>query len=270
MRNLKLTLAYDGAAYFGWQIQPDRPTVQAALQEAFFRLTGERGNANCAGRTDAGVHALGQVANVRTETRLPRERLLLGLQHYLPDDIAVREVTDVPLDFHATLSAKRKTYRYVIHASRVRDPFSQRHAWRVSYDLETAAMSRAATHLVGRHDFRCFETQGSPRTDTVRTLFDVRVFRCGPWTVLSPEATPVPDERGAFVVVEVTGDGFLYNMVRAIAGTLAEVGQGKRSPGSVAELVASCRRADAGQTAPPQGLFLVRVEYGEDGENAGT
>ncbi len=265
MRNLRLTVAYDGTAYFGWQVQPDRPTVQGVLQEAFFKLTGERVSANCAGRTDAGVHALGQVANLRAETALPGERLLLGLQHYLPDDVAVREIADVRDDFHATLSAKRKTYRYVLRPSRLRDPFSRRYAWRLSHELDAQAMSEAATHLVGRHDFRCFETQGSPRVDTVRTLFDVRVFRCGPWPVLSPEAEPVPVGAGAFVIVEVTGDGFLYNMVRAITGTLVEVGLGKRRPAGVAGLIASGRRADAGQTAPPQGLFLVRVGYEEIG-----
>jgi tRNA pseudouridine38-40 synthase len=264
MRNLRLTLAYDGTAYFGWQIQPDRPTVQGVLQEAFFKLTGERVSANCAGRTDAGVHALGQVASLRTVTQLPSERLLLGLQHYLPDNVAVREVVDVPEEFHATLSAKRKTYRYVIHTSRVRDPFSRRYAWRVSHALDASAMAQAAGHLVGRHDFRCFETQGSPRVDTIRTLFEVWVARCGPWPVMEPEVVLPPEHAGPFVVIEVTGDGFLYNMVRAIAGTLVEVGQAKRSPAGVAELVASCRRADAGQTAPPQGLFLVRVEYGQE------
>jgi len=262
MRNLRLTLAYDGTDWFGWQIQPDRPTIQAALQEAFQRLTGEQVSANCAGRTDAGVHALGQVANLRTETALPIERLVLGLQHFLPDDIAVRDIADVPEDFHATLSAKRKTYRYVIHTSRLRDPFTRRHAWRVSHDLDAAAMSAAAARLVGRHDFRCFETQGSPRVDTIRTLFDVRVIRSGPWSLLSPAEAPSPASDGRFLAVEVTGDGFLYNMVRAITGTLVEVGLGKRPPDSIADLIASGRRADAGQTAPPQGLFLVQVEYG--------
>lgn len=268
MRNLRFTVAYDGAAYFGWQIQPDRPTVQAAVQDAFFKLTGEKANVNSAGRTDTGVHALGQVANVRTATKLPPERLLLGMQHYLPDDIAVRDFADVSPEFHATWSARRKTYRYVIHTSRVRDPFSRRHAWRMSQELDAAAMAEAAAHLVGRHDFRCFETQGSPRVDTVRTLFDVRVERCGPWAVLSPEASPQPAAAGPFVVIEVTGDGFLYNMVRAIAGTLAEVGIGKRPPAGVAALIASGRRAAAGQTAPPQGLFLVRVEYEERNSEA--
>ena len=261
MRNLRLTIAYDGTAYAGWQVQPDRPTVQEVVQEAFFRLTGERAHANCAGRTDAGVHALGQAANVRTATGLPTDRLLLGLNHFLPEDVAVREVVDVPEDFHATVSAKRKTYRYVLHTSRVIDPFVRRYAWRLNRPLDADAMAAGAKRLEGRHDFRCFETQGSPRVDTVRTLFAVRVDRCGPWAVWSPEAEPTPDDAGPFVTVEVTGDGFLYNMVRAIAGTLAEVGLGKRPPESVAALIASGRRADAGQTAPPQGLFLVRVEY---------
>lgn len=264
MRNLRLTIAYDGTAYFGWQIQPDRPTVQGLLQEAFHKLTGEAVAANCAGRTDAGVHALGQVANLRTASQLPLERILLGLQHYLPDDVAIREVADVPPDFHATLSAKRKTYRYVVHPSRIRDPFTRRYAWRVSHALDESAMSRAATHLVGRHDFRCFETQGSPRVDTVRTLFDVQVRRCGPWAILSPETKPMPASDGPFFVIEVTGDGFLYNMVRAITGTLVDVGLGKRTADSLASLIASGRRAAAGQTAPPQGLFLVQVEYGEN------
>jgi tRNA pseudouridine38-40 synthase len=260
MRNLRLTVAYDGTDYFGWQIQPDRPTVQGVLQEAFRSLTGESASMNAAGRTDAGVHALGQVANVRTESRLPTERLVLGLQHYLPDDVAVLRIADVPIEFHATLAARRKTYRYVIHMSRVRDPFTRRYAWRVSHELDVAAMAKAATHLVGRHDFRCFETQGSPRVDTVRTLFDVRVERVGPWSLMSGSAEPAA-AAGPFVVVEVTGDGFLYNMVRAITGTLLEVGLGKRTPTGVAELITAGCRADAGQTAPPQGLFLVRVEY---------
>lgn len=264
MQNLKLTLAYDGTNYSGWQIQPDRPTVQGRLQEAIFRLTGEQVSVNCAGRTDAGVHALGQVVNFRTEARLPEERWLLGLQHFLPDDIAVREITPVPADFHATISAKRKSYRYVIYTSRLRDVFTRKYAWRISHALDDAAISEAAAFLVGRHDFRCFETQGSPRVDTVRTLFDVCVSRCQPWSIMSPDVEPEGTSSGPFVVVEVTGDGFLYNMVRAIAGTLVEVGLGKRSPATVFSLIESCRRADAGQTAPPQGLYLVRVEYGQE------
>ena len=266
MRNLRLTVTYDGTDYFGWQIQPDRPTVQGTLQEAFHKLTGESASIVAAGRTDAGVHALGQVASVRTASHLSVERLHLGLQHYLPDDVAIRDVREVPEGFHATYCATRKTYRYVIHASRIRDPFTRRHAWRVPRGLDSEAMSAAAAHLVGRHDFRCFETQGSPRADTIRTLFDVRVIRSEPWAFLSPDVGPSSDPRGAFLAIEVTGDGFLYNMVRAIAGTLVEVGLGKRAPASVADVLASGRRAEAGQTAPSQGLFLVQVEYAKDSE----
>jgi len=265
MRNLKLTIAYEGTRYAGWQVQPDRPSVQGALAEAFFRLTSEHAVINGAGRTDAGVHALGQVANIRTATKLPIERLLLGLQHYLPDDIAIRDISDVPIEFHATLSARHKTYRYLIRPSRLRDPFSRRYAWRVSHPLDVEAMTAAARHLVGTHDFRCFETQGSPRPHTVRTLFQAEVFRAAAWHLMSPDIVPSRSDAGPFVVVEVTGDGFLYNMVRAIAGTLVEVGLGKRASGSVAALIDDGRRASAGQTAPAHGLFLVCVDYGEGG-----
>ncbi|MDQ3329339.1 MAG: tRNA pseudouridine(38-40) synthase TruA [Planctomycetota bacterium] len=269
MRNLKLTLAYDGTNYSGWQVQPDRPSVQGTLRDAFSRLTGEQATINGAGRTDAGVHALGQVANLRTDTKLPIERLLLGLQHYLPDDVAIRDIVDVPFEFHATLSARRKTYRYVVRPSRLRDPFSRGFAWRISHELDVQAMGEAASHLVGTHDFKCFETQGSPRAETVRTLFQADVFRAPEWPVMSAAFEPQRDDRGSYVVVEVTGDGFLYNMVRAISGTLVEVGLGKRSPASVASLMSNGRRAAAGQTAPPHGLFLVRVDYQENGSITG-
>lgn len=265
MRNLKLTVAYEGIRYAGWQVQPDRLSVQGALAEAFFRLTSEHAVINGAGRTDAGVHALGQVANIRTATKLPIERLLLGLQHYLPDDIAIRDIIDVPMEFHATLWATRKTYRYLIRPSRLRDPFTRRYAWRVSHSLDVEAMAAAARHLVGTHDFKCFETQGSPRPHTVRTLFQVDVFRAALWPLMSHEIAPPGSQDGPIVVIEVTGDGFLYNMVRAIAGTLVEVGLGKRSVESVAALIDEGQRASAGQTAPAHGLFLVQVEYEEGG-----
>ena len=270
-RNIKLTIAYDGTAYAGWQVQPGRATIQAAVQEAFFRLTGEQRLANCAGRTDAGVHALGQVANIRTLTTLPTERLLMGLNHFLPDDINIRSVVEVPIKFHATSSAKRKTYRYLIQTSRLRDPFHRRYAWRIQRSLDAAAMAVAAADLVGTHDFRGFESTGSPRQGTVRTLFAASVRReaaWNPWTAdpatePPPTVKPAQGNGTAFLVIEVTGDGFLYNMVRAIAGTLVEVGLGRRLPGVIAELLASGDRGAAGPTAPPQGLFLVGVDYGE-------
>lgn len=266
MRNLKLTVAYDGRNYAGWQVQPDQPSVQGTLREAFFRLTSEQVTINGAGRTDAGVHALGQVANLHTASKLPIERLTLGLQHYLPDDVAIRHIVEVPFDFHATLSARQKTYRYVVFPSRLRDPFARGLAWRISHPLDLAAMQLAARQIIGTHDFKCFETQGSPRADTVRTLFDVEIFRASMWPILSADAKPQHSGDGPLVVIEVTGDGFLYNMVRSISGTLVEVGLRKRRPDSLAALLTQGQRAAAGQTAPAHGLFLVRVNYEDDGE----
>lgn len=264
MKNLRLTIAYDGTHYAGWQIQPDLPTIQNEIQQAFARLTGESATAHSAGRTDAGVHALGQVASIRTRTSLAEERVLMGMQHFLPADIVVRRVETVPMDFHPAFSSQRKTYRYVMLASRIREPFLRRYAWHVRPGIHDADMRRAARSLVGRHDFRGFETQGSPRATTVRTLFDVAVRRCPAWPLLDAGALPAEDPAGPCIVIEVTGDGFLYNMVRAIAGTLYEVGIGKRTIESVARLLAEGNRAAGGQTAPARGLFLVGVEYGEE------
>lgn len=262
MKNLRLTVAYDGTRFAGWQIQPNLPTIQGEIQQAFRRLTGESVTAHSAGRTDAGVHALGQVASIRTETRLSDERVLMGMQHFLPEEITVRRVETAPWDFHPAFSSKRKTYRYVMLSSPIRSPFLRRFAWRVRPGMDDAAMREAAASLVGRHDFRCFETQGSPRADTVRTLFRVEVRRCPVWSIFETGTLPGDDANGACVVIEVTGNGFLYNMVRAIAGTLYEVGIGKRTVGSVGDLLANGERSEAGQTAPARGLFLVDVEYG--------
>ena len=264
MNNLRLTIAYDGTRFAGWQIQPGLPTIQGEIQEAFFRLTGEKVTAHSAGRTDAGVHALGQVASIRTTSNLPLERILMGMQHFLPEEIVVRRVERVPLDFHPAFSSRRKTYRYVMLSSLLREPFLRRFAWRVRPGLDDSAMRRAAAFLEGRHDFRCFETQGSPRADTVRTLFSVRVRRGGVWPLLDASAQPMEDPGGPCVTIEVTGDGFLYNMVRAITGTLYEVGIGKRDVASVGRLIADGDRTLAGQTAPARGLFLVHVDYGTE------
>lgn len=261
MKQVRLTIAYDGSRFAGWQIQPDRPTIQGEIEAAFERLTGLPVRAQSAGRTDAGVHALGQVAAIRTETDLPNERILMGMQHFLPEEITIREVKTVPFDFHPAFSATSKTYRYVMLASRARNPFLRSYAWRVYHDLDETAMRAAAQLLIGRHDFRCFQSTGSPRSTTVRTIFDLTVTRCNLWPILDATAQPPDDPAGPGIIIEVTGNGFLYNMVRAIAGTLYEVGIGKRSAQSVADVLRTGNRAEAGQTAPAQGLFLVRVDY---------
>ncbi|MGL4511707.1 MAG: tRNA pseudouridine(38-40) synthase TruA [Lacipirellulaceae bacterium] len=244
-RWLKLTVAYDGAAYAGWQRQPDRPTVQGTLEAAWQRITGDAPSFTASGRTDAGVHALGQVVGVATSCRTTAERLRRGLNAVLPEDVVVVAIDDAPVGFHATHDALRKTYRYQVHDGPVPPLFDRRYVWRVrSRGLDAAAMGQGGARLVGRHDFASFETTGSERASTVRTVIDLSVTRVGPR-----------------IDIEVTGDGFLYNMVRSIAGTLVEVGRGAKPAEWVAEVVAGRNRAAAGPTAPAQGLVLVRVEY---------
>lgn len=244
MRNIKLLLSYDGTDFSGWQRQPDRRTVQQELEQAIGRLTGVEPTTTASGRTDAGVHAVGQVVHFLTASRHPPETFLKALNALLPHDVRVRGAWEVPQAFHATLDAKRKLYRYVIDNGRVADPFQTRYAWHVFAPLDATAMHRAAQALLGRHDFHSFETQWPNRTSSVRTITHVAVNR-----------------MADFVWVDVEADGFLYNMVRAITGTLVEVGKGKWSESKVAEALAAEDRREAGPTAPPQGLFLVRVSY---------
>lgn len=257
-------MAYDGTAYAGWQIQPDDPTVQAVLEAAWHEITRETVRVMAAGRTDAGVHALGQVVSVATQSQLSAADLQRGLNAVLPEDVAVVALEVAPENFHATYDAKRKTYRYQIHNGRTPDVFNRCYVWHYPQPLDAEKMHAAAQALVGKHDFASFESAGSERPDSIRTLFNVSVIREGeaPAEPFAPRlggnlALPVNDR----ITIEVIGDGFLYNMVRAIVGTLVEVGKGAREPAWVAEVLASRDRRNAGQTAPPHGLFLVRVEY---------
>jgi tRNA pseudouridine38-40 synthase len=243
-RWLKLTVAYDGTGYAGWQVQPTEPTVQAVVEAAWHEITRETLRVLSAGRTDAGVHALGQVVSLATESTLPAADLHRALNAVLPQDVAIVAVEEAPENFHATHDAQRKTYRYQIHNGRTPDIFSRRYVWHYPQPLDAERMQAAARLLVGKHDFAAFESAGSERPDTVRKLFAVEVRRDA--------------DR---ITIEVTGDGFLYNMVRSIVGTLVEVGKGSREPQWVAEVLASCDRRRAGQTAPALGLFLVSVEY---------
>jgi tRNA pseudouridine38-40 synthase len=247
MRSLRLTIAYDGTLFAGWQVQPELRTVQGELEAAWKQITGEAIRVTASGRTDAGVHAHGQVVGVATDTVLDEAKLLRGLNAVLPNDVIIREIVAAAPGFHATHDALRKTYRYHIHHSRVRPLFDRNFVWHVPAKvLDEAAMGRAGGLLVGRHDFASFETAGSERASSVRTISELSVTRDG--------------ER---VTIAVTGDGFLYNMVRSIAGTLAEVGRGVKSVEWVAEVLAARDRATAGPTAPPQGLVLWQVEYAE-------
>jgi tRNA pseudouridine38-40 synthase len=258
-RWLKLTVAYDGTAYSGWQFQPDKPTVQGAIEATWQRLTQETLRITAAGRTDASVHALGQTVGLATETRLTNEDLHRGLNALLPEDIAVVTIEDARENFHATYDAVGKRYRYHIHNSRSPSVFTRHYAWHYPQPLDASAMHSAAQSLVGRHDFSSFETAGSERPDSIRTIHELTVQS----SPLAPREVIHLAERDGYnpITIDVHGDGFLYNMVRTIVGTLVEVGVGKRDVNWPAEVLAARDRRRAGQTAPPHGLFLVSVDY---------
>jgi len=250
MRCIKLTLAYDGTAYEGWQVQLGRTTLQGTLEAALGTITGQRARTLASGRTDAGVHALGQVVAVRTECGLAPDVLQRALNAQLPPDMAVLDAVEVPIGFHPIRDALRKTYRYVIHDGPLRDIFRRHYAWQVHRRLNVEAMRQAAGLLLGRHDFASFQTSGAPRRSTVRTIYRIDLRR---------------DEDGDrdLVLLEVQADGFLYNMVRTIVGSLYEIGRGARDQAWFEAVLNACDRRRAGRTAPPQGLFLVNVEYEE-------
>jgi tRNA pseudouridine(38-40) synthase len=345
MRTLKLTLAYDGTTYAGWQLQPGKPTVQKILEAAIEKVTGQHSSTLASGRTDAGVHALGQVVGFRTDSQLPPEVLLRAINANLPHDVAVLDAVEVPEGFRPTHDVVRKRYRYVIHDGPLRDVFGRHFAWHYRYGrLDAEAMRRAAAALLGTHDFSSFQSSGAPRATTVRTVFELRVERgragrpksvgqavpdetsnqplktenvrhsltyghgelrverqnlpspfgrgaggegdvagegragqgggeelgIRDWGLENEDCCSVPRRRsrGAcspdsddFITIEIEADGFLYNMVRSIVGTLVEVGRGAQPESWPGEVLLAADRRFAGPTAPPQGLFLVRVEY---------
>lgn len=248
MRYFKLTVAYDGKSYVGWQAQNNGLSVQVTLEQAWLKLTGEKRRITASGRTDSGVHAEAQVCSVRTESSLPSSVFLKGLNAYLPDDIVVIGAEEMPGDFHAIRDAIGKTYRYQIQSGPIRNVLARDFWWYVPPHLDVAAMRSGAKFLVGKHDFAAFQTSGSDRLTTVRTVTELRLeYREEP-----------PFE---WVQIFISADGFLYNMVRCIAGTLAEVGKGKRPPEWCREVLKSCDRTRSGPTAPPHGLCLISVDY---------
>ena len=271
MPNIRLTLAYDGTDYAGWQVQPDARTIQGELERAILTLTGESVRVLSSGRTDAGVHALGQVANFHTSAAIPADKWRAALQGQLPPDIVVRESAAAPPEFHATYSAVSKRYRYVVRHALVDDPFLRRYAWRVNADLDVEAMAAAARSLLGTHDFRCFETEYPNKATSVRTVCDVDVRRVGGWGVWSPaplaehgrQPPTAAAARAEFICFEIEADGFLYNMVRSIVGTLVNIGRGRWPVTALKEAMTAQDRCRAGETAPAHGLSLVLVRYPE-------
>ncbi|WP_322198882.1 tRNA pseudouridine(38-40) synthase TruA [Acutalibacter intestini] len=245
MRNLLLTITYDGTAYHGWQIQENALTVQQVFQEALFRVTGQREDLKGCSRTDTGVHARQFCLSLKTAAPMPPQRLLAALNHYLPPDVAVKDCREVPPDFHARYSCKGKEYCYEIWNHPVREPFLRGRALHYWYPMDEALLDQAARRYVGVHDFTSFCTLDSrDRGDLTRRVWESKVER-----------------RGNLVVFTVAADGFLYNMVRIMAGTLLRVQQGKLAPEDIPGIIAARERKAAGPTAPACGLYLNRVFY---------
>jgi tRNA pseudouridine38-40 synthase len=245
-RVLKLTFAYDGSAFHGWQRQPGVRTVQGTIEEVARRVLREPLDVVGASRTDTGVHAVGQAAHLLLTGRIPTGKIQPALGHRLPEDIALVEGALAASDFHAIRDAIGKTYRYRLHAE-LRRPVAllqHRYAWHIWHPLDLDAMRDAAGRLCGTHDFTSLATSGSPRENNVRTITRLEVTRVGPE-----------------VQIEVEGNGFLYNMVRNLTGTLVDVGRGLRPPERIDEILAARDRRAAGPTAPPHGLCLLQVHY---------
>lgn len=242
--NIRLSLQYDGTDYHGWQVQENAVTVQEIVKNALSGLTGEKINLIGCGRTDAGVHALDYTCNFHTETTIPVEKLPYALNSRLPEDIVCFAADVVSDDFHAKNSAVRKRYVYKILNAPFPDAFMKNYAWHFKYPLDTAKMQRAAEAFLGEHDFIGFASSGFTVKTTVRTIYSLDVSK-----------------ENDIITIDITGNGFLYNMVRIIAGTLAFAGCGKLDPDDTARIIASKDRTKAGITAPPQGLFLKEVYY---------
>ncbi len=244
MRNLRLTLQYDGTDYCGFQRQPDVPTVQAVLEDRLGGQFGERITVAGASRTDAGVHALGQVVSFTSETTVPIERFCAAANSVLPDDIVVTQAQEASRTFHARFSARGKRYRYAIWNMPICPPMLRRYVWHYERPLDVETMRQGAEALVGKHDFASFALSGSDTDSTVRHLWRLVCWR-----------------RGSFVLLTIEGDGFLRGMCRSIVGTLVEIGRGKQPPEFAAAVLQARNRGAAGPTAPAKGLCLMQVKY---------
>lgn len=245
MRNIKLILEYDGTSYHGWQKQPRLSTIQKKLEDSLFSLFRERIQTAAAGRTDAGVHAKGQVVNFTAHASISSTCIQPALNSYLPKDIRVKKVSQVEPDFHARKSALRRVYRYLIYNGSFLSPFYRNFVWWVPFNLDPDLMIKASKFLIGEHDFSSFQSQGSSVSSTLREIKKLFLF-----------------EKGKFIVTYIEADSFLYKMARNIVGTLVEIGRKKIVACEMREILEARDRRMAGPTAPPQGLCLVRVEYG--------
>ncbi|MGD9567259.1 MAG: tRNA pseudouridine(38-40) synthase TruA [Sedimentibacter sp.] len=244
VRNIKLKIAYDGTAYHGWQTQLNKATIQETIEQAISVIVKQKVNLTGSGRTDSGVHALGQVANFAADTNIPEDKIKIALNANLPLDIRIIESEDVPLEFNSRFDAHDKTYMYQIYNDRVWNPFYCRYSAFVPSYLDFEKMKLSAVALVGTHDFKGFMASGSQVKTTVRTVYEANLTK-----------------EDKLIKLYITGNGFLYNMVRIIAGTLIDIGKSIKEPECIKEAINKMDRNLLGQTAEPQGLFLVNVNY---------
>ena len=244
MRRVKLTIAYDGTNYCGWQIQPNGITIEEIVNKALSKLTGEKIVVIGASRTDSGVHAMGNVAVFDTETTIPPERVAMAVNRILPEDIVVVKSEEVPLDFHPRYCDCEKTYGYHIVNTRIPIPTKRLTTYFVSYELDLDKMREGASYLIGEHDFASFCNIKTDVESTVRTVKELEIL-----------------ENGEEITIRISGNGFLYNMVRIIVGTLIRVGRGFYEPVQVKEILEAKNRKAAGVTAPPHGLMLMEIRY---------
>ena len=245
MRNIRLTIEYDGKCYNGWQKQPDKLNIQGTIEKAIERITGEQVDLMASGRTDRGVHALGQVANFKTNSNIPIEKFAIAINSNLKKSILIKSAEEVDERFHSRLTCKKKTYRYVINNSKYGTAIYRNLETHIPIKLNVEEMQKAIKFFEGEHDFKAFKSSGTSSKSSVRTIYKAEVKQ-------------MPNDK---IWIELTGNGFLYNMVRIIAGTLVEVGLGKIKANEINDIMESKRRENAGKTLPPQGLYLVNVEY---------
>ena len=244
MRNIKLTIEYDGKEFNGWQKQPNKLNIQGTIEKAIQELTGEEVELNASGRTDAGVHALNQVANFKTNSNIPIEKIAIALNSKLKKSILIKSAEEVDERFHSRLTCKRKTYRYVINNSKYGTAIYRNMEFHIPQKLDIAKMKEAVKYFEGEHDFKAFKASGTSSKSSIRKIYKAEVIQ--------------NEDR---IYIELTGNGFLYNMVRIIAGTLVDVGLGNIAPEEITNIINEGKRQNAGKTLPAHGLFLVSVEY---------
>ncbi len=244
MRNIKLTIEYDGKDFNGWQKQPNKLNIQGTIEQAIKCITGEDVELNASGRTDAGVHAIGQVANFKTDSKIPIEKFAIAINSRLKKSIVIKKAEEVDERFHSRLSCKKKTYRYIINNSEEGSAIYRNLETHIPQKLDVSKMEQAVKYFEGEHDFKAFKASGTSSKSSVRTIYEAKVYQ--------------KDEK---IFIELTGNGFLYNMVRIIAGTLVDVGMGKIEPEEITQIINEGKRENAGKTLPPNGLYLLKVMY---------